>query len=483
MCQSQKTEALYNVAIPKARYEVAPWRDFYSVDHPRARLVADEHSVLERRFVPDRLESRDVARAGVARRLRLYRRLSANDEVHLKTGSRAPVGDFRADAASVRERRDFVQNPALEGVPVFGRPAFDGLPALQLSGEARVEEVELRRLDSLTGLAFAPDGHFAREKGVFENLEVFLNRAARDLRVHGDRLVVDLLPARKGGDFEKAAEGGQISRRALLHDFLLEIERDVARKILLGCVREPDAGQKASVESLVEVESVAEFGGGEGVDVSDACSAAEEIDPALAQLSGAGACEQKPQSLGLDEAVDFIEKRGEFLDFVDYDRPRRVLADFFDISWRAGEKSECVIGEQVEDIRLGDRLADERRLAALPRAEEEARLLREYGRNIEFSGDIHGFLSNKGKECENCSINPPARQSQIANSTGDLTAKSPTDLAICNLSCRASRHTTENSRSPALRLAAPHRARAFNRRFQLHTENTKESKGAILCNR
>ena len=115
---------------------------------------------------------------------------------------------FRPEAVDELFPREYVNAVHLScarfvSVAVFGGAGRKRPAPLETAGDARVEEVELRRLDGLAREAFSPNRHFACEKGVLEDLEVLLNRGAWDLRVGGDGLIVDLFAACERGDFER----------------------------------------------------------------------------------------------------------------------------------------------------------------------------------------------------------------------------------------------------------------------------------------
>ena len=179
-----------------------------------------------------------------------------------------------------------MHNPAFEGVSVFRRSPDERFSSLEVARYACVEKIELSRLDRLARAAFPPDWDFLGKECVFEDSEVFLYGASRNLRIGRDGLVVDLLAARKRGNLEKAAECRKIACRAFLYDFLFKVKRDIAGDVFVGRVGIPNAGDKPIVDGTVEIECIAEFGCGEWMDVAYPCAPTEKVHSALAQFSG-----------------------------------------------------------------------------------------------------------------------------------------------------------------------------------------------------
>ena len=120
--------------------------------------------------------------------------------------------------------------------------------------------------------------------------------------------------------------------------------------------------------------------------------AAQEVDSASAELSGAGAREKKLESARFYEAVHFVEQRRHLLDLVDDYRPV-FAAGLLDVSSIAGKAGECIGVEQIKNVCVGNRFAYERRLAALARSEKKAGLVLKYAGNVEFSLNIHQISS------------------------------------------------------------------------------------------
>ena len=188
---------------PETVDELFPREYVNAVHLSCARFVADENSVSECAFVANRGKALDVVLCRGASGLGFDCDAAVHDEIDLVAGSCAPVGDFGIAPDCIGVGDEFVENPAFESVAVFGGAGRKRPAPLETAGDARVEEVELRRLDGLAREAFSPNRHFACEKGVLEDLEVLLNRGAWDLRVGGDGLIVDLFAACERGDFER----------------------------------------------------------------------------------------------------------------------------------------------------------------------------------------------------------------------------------------------------------------------------------------
>ena len=108
--------------------------------------------------------------------------------------------------------------------------------------------------------------------------------------------------------------------------------------------------------------------------VTEAHTAAEEIDAATAQLAHATAREHEAKRfVSLDEAVHVIEQLWKFLNFVDDDERRsRVLAKRVIEKGRIrGQRPERLAIEKIEKERLGPGCANERGFAGLSWPEEQ----------------------------------------------------------------------------------------------------------------
>ena len=380
---------LVEVAGPEAFHEVAPREDLDVVHDARTGFEAGDYEPLERALLPQFAQPAQVVLVDGAPRLGLDGGLLPDEEIDLQALLRPPVGERLAAAHGVEAAAQLVVDPVLEGVAVLGRPRGEAAAALEDPGHAVVEEVELRRRDGLPLPRRPPRRKLRGEERVLQDAEVFLHRAAGDLRIPRDLGEIELLPVAERGDLEEPTERRQVPRRALGRDFLAEVDADVVPQVLLRLVREPEPRQESDVQRAVEREALAELGRRERMQMQLAGAPAEQVHAPATQLAGARAREQEPEPPLLDEAVDLVEQPGRLLDFVDHDGGA-VRAGLSEVFRAACQPRERLGGQKVEDPRAGEGPLEQPRLAALARAEEKARLARKRRGEIEVAGNVHG---------------------------------------------------------------------------------------------
>src|SRR2546425_13284003 len=103
-----------------------------------------------------------------------------HDEIHLDTAGKTPVGEPRELPGIRVVRGQLVKHPVLEGLAEELRPGPEAAAASEMVHDPDVAEVELGRGDDSSLRTFRVAREPAPEKRVLEDLEIALDRVARN---------------------------------------------------------------------------------------------------------------------------------------------------------------------------------------------------------------------------------------------------------------------------------------------------------------
>ena len=211
------------------------------------------------------------------------------------------------------------------------------------------------------------------EQGVFEDLEVALDRGARDAAVPRDAGNVHHLPVEERRDGEEPDEPREVAHERLGLDLLAHVELDVALEHGPPIVGRHDQGQRTETQGAPDIEVPAHLVRRERVHRLAQGSPGEQVRAGRAELPCAGAEKGEADLPGLDEPVHLVEERRHALDLVeDHERPRRRLPELE--GQQAGVGQELLVPpllEQVDVVRAGDLPSRPGALARAPDAEQE----------------------------------------------------------------------------------------------------------------
>ena len=205
-----------------------------------------------------------------------------------------------------------------------GAPFLDGhRPELLLRAahDAWVDPEELWMLTLAHAKTRLKGGQALREKRVLENLDVALHRGSGHAAVAAQTGNVDDLAVAESGHGQEPHEAGKVSHVGLGLNLLADVKVDVAlehRPPLRACPRGNHERQCAFLERACDLEVIAHLVRGEGIHRLAQRSAGEQVGSCGPELPGARAKEGEPEPSRLDEAVDFVQNRGDALDLVDH---------------------------------------------------------------------------------------------------------------------------------------------------------------------
>lgn len=83
--------------------------------------------------------------------------------------------------------------------------------------------------------------------------------------------------------------------------------------------------------------------------MTNAGAPTKEVDTALAQFACARTCQEKFQPFCFNQAMYFIKKRRQFLDFIN-NNGARIAACFFNIVGISCYARECVARKKVKNV-------------------------------------------------------------------------------------------------------------------------------------
>ena len=147
----------------------------------------------------------------------------------------------------VAERLDLLEQKALEGAAVLGRPGRQAAPPLQVARQADVEQVVLGRGDGLALDGGGEGRHFVGDEGVLEDRVVLAHGGCRHLRIACEAGEVDHLAVGEPSHLQEAAESADVPHQRFARDFLSEVVPGVGRQVLGGRRGEVDARQQAEL--------------------------------------------------------------------------------------------------------------------------------------------------------------------------------------------------------------------------------------------
>ena len=101
--------------------------------------------------------------------------------------------------------------------------------------------------------------------------------------------------------------------------------------------------------------------------------APKQIDTLAPEFPGAGTSQQKSKTTPLYQSMNLVQQRRQLLYFInDYDAT--IVAAFLDVPRILGKAYQSFRRKKVEYVRVGEKMVDKRRLAALTRTEQKDRL-------------------------------------------------------------------------------------------------------------
>ncbi len=263
----------------------------------------------------------------------------------------------------------------LERAPILRRAAGHLAPPHQAVRHAHVEEVELRRRHRLP-LAMPPRCQIEPDQRVHQNLVILPHGPRRHGGIRRHVCEVQLLAIGLSGRLEEAGKVLYRAHQPLSGDLLPQVEPCVGLQCPERFVRGHDARDRADTDSFFPMRKV-QLRRDERMEFRLPNPATGHVHTFVAiQLARARPRQQEPDTrVAGHHEMHLIQQRWHLLDFIDHNQPlfrRKLFPDQPGPVRNFGEN--LGVEEIVIDAFISHSLPDQRRLARLPRSEQQQRI-------------------------------------------------------------------------------------------------------------
>lgn len=229
--------------------------------------------------------------------------------------------------------------------------------------------------------AVSPRFQSVADERVLQHLVVLLDGSGGEAGVAPDRRVVDEATVLGGHHVQEAREAPEVAHQRLGLDLLAKVRLGITREHFAGFGLAADCGrrQAAVAEGALELETLPQLLARQRVEAARRNPACEQVGAAAAQLASARASEQEAHpAMRFDQPMHLVQQRRDALHLVDEHGPNSSPDARLDLGSKQrrllGVAQKRVLPQQIDGEQGSWQQApDERALACLSRAQQEAR--------------------------------------------------------------------------------------------------------------